>query len=419
MKSKNIIEWIGDGTVRKFYDVSSNRFAAFDKTNNEFRLFETPSTALRAELRLKEIKEFIEFAEFVYDPTMKSKLFLDDTGIQCLNIYEPPSFAKDIYYTGKNVEPMESLPTKVEAFLRHMCSGDEKCYEFLIRWIAGSLDFKPQTCLIVFSTERAVGKTLLATYISLLHGRNNSAKTKDNVFKNRFNSAFKDKTFVFVDEIALTGGKTGEQEMNNIKDMMNPFIEIEAKSVNAKLCRNFASMMIASNNLNAIPHIGKDDRQFSVLETPDIKLADKFLEFSNDDAIKKELLSDDVIAESFRFFKSLKRPAERLGPYRGRKIQELIESSQSDWKATLLKDIYPFVVDGNYKENIGGFGCNQGPALYELSIPQIQTLFKEYGVSRPPGRTRFEELCKEHSDMFKFTHKSSGVRAIKFLRAKE
>jgi hypothetical protein len=179
-----------------------------------------------------------------YEPRSRHKRLYRNGKFNYFNVYEKPFWAAQDQNIG-----MPEIPVVYKEFFTHLTDNDTASYEYLLDWLANSLQSRNRTILVAIG-EQGIGKGVLGDIMRELHGEKNYAKTNDGVFKERFNGPLLFKTLVHIDEI-----KIGNNDVayNRLKDVVNDTIQIEEKCKNQITVNNHASFYICSNNLDAIP----------------------------------------------------------------------------------------------------------------------------------------------------------------------
>lgn len=332
---------------------------------------------VKAELSKNEFAEFCNSrqlrAYFTYDPRLSAPLTTDRNGIYIYNTYRPPAWREDSYYRGAAIAHVKTLPALYAEFFEHLTAGAVESREYLLDWLATSLQGRNFTILTALGTE-GIGKGTLGEIMKLMHGDSNFSEASDNIFKKQFNGKLEAKTLVYVDEIDL---KTKESQ-DRIKAVVNEYIEIEKKGIDSVTVRNHASFYISSNELDAIK-LSATDRRYSVIELTDTPLKETPLI-----ARVLELVDPANVAELGRYLYRRRVTHNMLSPFRSRRFDEAKVAGLQDWEVWLLDEFVPKFAGGT------------------PSLSDAQAALVESGTLRnPPGRRKFEALSKKYPDMFK------------------
>lgn len=147
--------------------------------------------------------------------------------------------------------------------LKCLCSGNEKAEVYILKWIANLMKGRKNKTLLILTGAEGTGKSTLKSLICNMMPRDlcvPAAKT-DNMLGN-FNEIFDGKFFVCFEEIAAF---TNANLFTKIEDSMKSYttddtIVINAKYQKERVQKNLMSLMICTNNKNAIKHQGSGRR---------------------------------------------------------------------------------------------------------------------------------------------------------------
>jgi hypothetical protein len=330
-------------------------------------------------------------AQFDYDKKSGRILFRDPKmNTWIYNCYTPPKWQEKAFYFGEKLaETPKDVPQLYTHFFKHLTNNDGPSYEYLLDWLATAMQSRNYTILCAIG-DQGVGKGILGSIMEKLVGEANFVRTRDEIFKNKFNGQLKNKVLVYIDEVKL---KTIEDH-NRLKDIVNDKIEVEAKGQDAKYITNHASYYLSSNQFDAVkPEAG--DRRFSILELTDRKLTETpLIEQVNE-------LTEDKNIEQLALY-LLKREVKHnmLTPFYSKRSDEVKEASLADWEA--------FVVFTWTQKNLGK----------EINLKNLQDdVAKEFGFKNAPGRARFEGLARKYPEYLKITRPDpkSGDRLVKVV----
>ena len=331
--------------------------------------------------------------EFIYDPYRKERVYESDDLISYFNLYEPPSWMVNEYGQYKNeVEKVEEMPELFHRFFDHLSDGKESEYNYIVKWLANAIQDR-NYCVLSAIGAPGIGKGVLGNIMLGLVGKDNYSKTDNRLITKDFNKQLLHKRLVFCDEINIK--KTNH--MNKFKDLVNDKIEIEGKGVDANLEENFASIYIASNNLDSL-FIPENDRRFSVVELTSNRLDSKF-------SIKEiEQLNDMKNIEEFaKYLYHYKvDKAEMLKVHRSKRLEDIKISTLSDAQEWFLED---YAIEKRNQE-------------VDLSI--VQDAFREREF-KALSRSQMEKLSERFSSIFKITFprvNGKRIRRVKFFGEK-
>jgi hypothetical protein len=186
------------------------------------------------------------------------------------------------------------------------------------------------------------------------------------MFKGKFNSQIMNKRLVYCDEISIRN----KEDEDKLKLVVNDFIEVERKGIDAEEISNYANFYISSNNLDAIKLSG-DDRRFSIINLTDIKL----IEIFNDKEIK-ELLEQkniDKLAQVLYYRKVDKEGMKKV--FISERTRLVRESALKEWEDWFLTE---YCVD------------NAGRSIKQKTVSD--DVEDQFGSKFRPSRTSFDKL---------------------------
>jgi hypothetical protein len=327
--------------------------------------------------------------EFIYNPFKREKIFENGDLITYFNTYEPPKWMVDEYgqYL-EYVEKLDTIPQMYEKFFKHLTDDKKSEYDYILKWLANAIQNR-NFCVLSAIGAPGIGKGVLGEIMVGLVGSSNFCKTDNRLITKDFNSQFKDKRLVFCDEINIK--KT--DHMNKFKDLINQRIEIEGKGENAFNSENFASIYIASNNMDSL-FVPENDRRFSIIE-----LTSKRLDIIFNSQEIDELISEENVNKlaSYLYYLEIDQD-EMLKVHRSSRTEEIRRSSLSDAQEWFIED---YAVD---------------KAGQEVEIGIVQEAFREKEY-KALSRRELEKLQERFSSVFKVVQcRTNGkrIRKVKF-----
>jgi len=348
---------------------------------------------LRNVLDKDAIKDLvIRPCEFVYDPFKRERVYEGDDLISYFNNYEPPSWMVDEYGQYKEVERVDKMPELFHRFFIHLSNGKESEYNYMVKWLANSIQDR-NFCVLTAIGAPGIGKGVLGNIMLGLVGLSNFTKTDNKLISKDFNAQIRNKRLVFCDEINIK--KTNH--MNKFKDLVNDKIEIEGKGKDAKLDDNYASIYVASNNLDSL-YIPENDRRFSVIELTNNRLDSNFTveeieqlnELKNIEELAKYLYHYEVDKD------------EMLKVHRSQRLEDIKLSTLTDAQEWFLED----------------YAVEKKGQVIDLTIVQEAFREKEF---KALSRSELSKLQERFSTIFKITfNRMNGkrVRRVKFFGEK-
>ena len=330
--------------------------------------------------------------EFVYDPFKRERVYEGDDLISYFNNYEPPTWMVDEYGQYKEVERVDKMPELFHRFFIHLSNGKESEYNYMVKWLANSIQDR-NFCVLTAIGAPGIGKGVLGNIMLGLVGLSNFTKTDNKLISKDFNAQIRNKRLVFCDEINIK--KTNH--MNKFKDLVNDKIEIEGKGKDAKLDDNYASIYVASNNLDSL-YIPENDRRFSVIELTNNRLDSNFTveeieqlnELKNIEELAKYLYHYEVDKD------------EMLKVHRSQRLEDIKLSTLTDAQEWFLED----------------YAVEKKGQVIDLTIVQEAFREKEF---KALSRSELSKLQERFSTIFKITfNRMNGkrVRRVKFFGEK-
>ncbi len=322
------------------------------------------------------------YAKFDYNRFGRGPFYLDDSmGVHVYNSYIPPAWQHDNFFFGKElpVAPAK-LPEVYDSFFTHLTDDNSESKSYLIDWLATAMQARNYTMLTALG-EPGVGKGVLGEIMERLFGEHNFVRTRDEIFKNKFNGQLKNKALVYIDEVALKS----MEDHNRLKDIINDKIEVERKGQDASYIKNYASYYVSSNQLDAVkPESG--DRRFSIIQLTDRKLLETPLIRRLD-----EMRAPENVSALALYLRAHKVERDMLKPFVSERSADVKEAGLTDWEA--------FVV----------FEWTAGHVGKTLDLRVLQDAIKNnFGSFRsPPGRRRIEELAKKYPEFLHVARKDT------------
>lgn len=166
----------------------------------------------------------------------------------------------------------EARPGDCSLFLEHLkvniCRGDQALYDYLIGWMARSVQNpdSPGYSAVVMRGGQGTGKSFVAKTLGSLFGRHYMQVTDPKHLVGSFNAHLRDCVVLFGDEAFYAGDKKHESILKML--ITEELITIEAKGVDAEASANCVHLLMASNDQWVVP-AGFDDRRFFVLDVGD------------------------------------------------------------------------------------------------------------------------------------------------------
>ncbi len=269
------------------------------------------------------------YCKHVYEPYSDNIIELSKNGVHKYNSYQPPTWYKSKFYSeGKKKVKYDEMPPIYEKFFKGFTDGDEKSYEYLLDWLANGVKSR-NFCILTTISGQGSGKGVLGLIMRGVFGKHNYYSGSDRAFKGTFNSQLMNKRLVYIDEISIRK----KEDEDRLKLVVNDFIEVERKGVDAVEHPNFANFYISSNNMDSLKLSGTD-RRFSIINVSHTKL----IEYMNDAEIKELLDSKNVNMLGAYLHYRVVDKEKMKHVFISKRSQQVRESALTEWNDWFLDE---------------------------------------------------------------------------------
>lgn len=325
-------------------------------------------------------------ANFEYSPNVRESLFKNEEGLWNYNLYIPPEWLEENYRSnGVKTVPKCKLPEMYKTFLMHLVGDSKESYEYILDWLSTAILSRNYTILTTIGNQ-GIGKGVLGEIMRELLGAKNFYKTECRLLTKDFNKQILNKKLVYIDELKIKNAS----EENKIKTLVNDYIEIEGKGLDAVEVENFASIYVSSNELDAIKLRG-DDRRFSVVELTKVKL----LEVMKDREVSELLVAENIAKLAFFLYhRTVERKMSKV--FITKRTEEVRESSLKDWEEFFLDNICML----------------NDEILMKDASEEIENVF---GSRCRPSKAAFTRLMDVYPDKFKIVRRTKDGKRVWFL----
>lgn len=328
-------------------------------------------------------------ADFTYNPHILGCLTQDEGGCYIYNSYIPPKWKEGLYFKGETLAPVTELPDIYERFFTHLTGGHVESKEYLIDWLATSLQSRNFTILTAIG-DQGIGKGVLAEIMKGMHGYYNYSECRDSILKERFNGKMENKTLVYIDEVSLPD----KESHDRMKTVVNVTLEIEKKGVDSTTIDNHASFYITSNAMDAVK-LEAGDRRFSIIQLTETKLnlTPLFNELAS-------ILDEGNVGALARYLYQKKVERDMSKPFRSPRFVEVQTAGLTDWELWILDEYVPSMAGGT------------------PTVKDAQEKILDNKVAKiAPGWRKFQALSKKFPDMFRLRQrKEDGARILEVPR---
>lgn len=363
MRSKIIVDKDGEDDKLYLYDAGSKKLEFIDSS----RLVKIISPKLDWNHKRYTCK-------FDYNPYKPFKLKKID-GQWVFNLYNPPPWKEAHFYSKGRIaiEPIDELPEIYDRFFTHLVAGDAPSFEYLINWMA-NMEQARNYCILCTIGTKGIGKGVLGEIMRKLVGEQNYQLTDNRIINKDFNGQLLNKRLAYLNEVKVVN----DQQANKLKSLIDDFIEVEKKGVDAKTVQNHCSIYFSSNQLDSIP-ITSDNRRFSILELTDVQLPKVM-----SGAEIKSLTSDENIDKLARYLYGRKvNEDDMLKVFVSERTQTIIEFGLDVWQDEFRQEYLP---------NMRG----QTKTVREVS----EDIKELCDLSRGPGRKKLQLLAAKFANEF-------------------
>lgn len=180
-------------------------------------------------------------------------------------------------WQGFTVEPVQNDALLDEIryhMLEVVCSGNAELYNYLVNWIAYTFQYpaKPAGAAVVMIGEKGIGKSTLGQFLKALWGSHALQMTSPGLLTGKHNAHLQNVCFLFADEAFFSGDKAAEGQLKGL--ITEPSYMVEPKGVNAFEQANYLKIMMATNNMFAVP-ASRDERRYCVFDVSNKHIGDQ------------------------------------------------------------------------------------------------------------------------------------------------
>lgn len=255
------------------------------------------------------------------------------SGETVFNNYKAPAWLQEFLRNNKPIPVVTAIPDIYRKFLIHLVDNDEASYEYILDWIAISLQARNLTYLTTIGRS-GIGKGFLGRIIEALHGRQNSVMAEFSQINSNFTALFNEKTFIYLNEVNNMSAK----EYALLKMQNEDERKSEQKGIDAEIVQNYANIYISSNNMDAIK-LDSDDRRFSIVNLSEVKLQDAMTQ----DEIKELAPKRDETSTHFEqlAYYLMQRPYEpkwAVEVFKSEQTKKINDAAAFDWEKWIIDD---------------------------------------------------------------------------------
>lgn len=266
------------------------------------------------------------FDPYTLEYLIKKESKTGSVNIHHVNYYVPPRW--------RFVEAAPAFDGFIKDLVYHLFPNENE-REYVLDWMHFGIIKRNETVLCLIGS-RGTGKgILLNSIMGALVGNEYHQVAKQEVLTDKFNAEFKNKRFVFFDEVNVSG----DRELNKFKALCNSRIAMEAKGMDSETIDNYVSMALSSNDkkdFKAEPQ----DRRFSVPEVTERPFLEVYTEEEIDEFCKRaEDPESEEIAAFGNWLIERKPVNSAQRPLKGKYFFELCRLSMPEWKLFIIDHV--------------------------------------------------------------------------------
>lgn len=274
------------------------------------------------------LDEDVKKVMVTFDPYTLKSLFVKETKTGSLttwhvNYYIPPRW--------RFVDAPPAFEGFIKTLIDHLFPNeDEK--EFVLDWLHHAIVFRNDTVLCLIGA-RGTGKgILLKDILGGLIGEDYREIVNQEILTDKFNAAFKNKRFIFFDEVNVSG----ERELNKFKAFCNDSIALEEKGQDSETIDNYTSLGLSSNDKKDF-RAEPQERRFSVPEVTEAPLLTVVSEQEVEEFCERIKKPDSVELAAFGNYLLQRKPKNTARkPLKGRYFFDLCKLSMPEWKTYII-----------------------------------------------------------------------------------
>jgi Family of unknown function (DUF5906) len=168
-------------------------------------------------------------------------------------------------FRGFAIDPAPGTWSLMQAhILNVLCNGQQEIFDYLIRWMAWSVQKvdQPIGVAVALLGDQGAGKGIFVRALGSLFGEHFAHVANGDQLTGRFNASIAKSCLVFLDEAVWAGDKKAEGVLKGL--ITEPSLSLEAKFRDPITVANKLRIIVASNNEWAVP-AGIGDRRWLIL----------------------------------------------------------------------------------------------------------------------------------------------------------
>lgn len=319
--------------VRNVLVMPINKRKWFIWDEEAYRVYKTDKETVTKDFNNKaDYLRSSQHIDVAYLPKRKYGL-TQHNGELVFNSYKAPMWLEEHYRRAKPLPVVTKVPPLYDKFLMHLVAGDIASYEYVLDWIAISLQSRNNVFLTTIG-HSGIGKGFLARVIDALHGLDNSVMVEFSTIQSNFNYLTAEKTFVYYNE----ANKMSEKDKVRMKMQNEEKQRVEQKGVDAESVQNYSNVYLSSNNMDAI-QLEAGDRRFSVINLTEIKLQNVLTQAEIHSLAPKEGQTFEHLNEFAYYLMQRQYDAKHLeDSFKSEQTKKIKDAAAYDWEKWIVDD---------------------------------------------------------------------------------
>ena len=253
-------------------------------------------------------------------------------GEEIFNSYKAPQWLEPVYRFKKPLPIVTEVPPLYEKFIKHLVNNDLASYNYVLDWLALSLQSR-NLCYLTTIGSAGIGKGFLGKIIDALHGHNNSVMVEFSTIQSNFNSATAEKTFVYYNEV----NHMSKKDKQRMKMQTEEKTRNEQKGVDAEVVTNYSNIYISSNNMDAM-QLDSDDRRFSIIELTSTRLEVNFTQEEIMQLAPREGQTFEHLNQFAHYLMQRKyNPKHATDSFKSAQTQRIKDAAAYDWEKWIIE----------------------------------------------------------------------------------
>lgn len=235
--------------------------------NTEDNKSESKTIIKHDKVSLKQIIKNTAFEPYELDFNINKPILYEENNKKMLNMfYHYDYFKKDLKpYNDYNEDIKSNVQFVINHFREVLCNDKDEQFIYFMNWIKNIITLKRNKTAILLKGQQGTGKSLAVNFIDSLIPDDLVCITENFTQQTKFNSEFKNKLILHIEEMPATTVNEWEMISSILKSYITEDkITIEQKGKDSKSLNNYLNVIVCTNR-NAIK-IEEGDRRWVCLE---------------------------------------------------------------------------------------------------------------------------------------------------------